>query len=108
MVLVEEDVGIDEVVLVLMTVVVTASLVVVVDAAIDEVVVTRGDDVVVLIGDDVVFELEITPNRPDCLSVAGIAREISALLKIPFKPFKHFERFNSFQKGLHLSKMFKV
>lgn len=27
---------------------------------------------------DVVFELEITPNRPDCLSHIGIAREISA------------------------------
>ncbi len=29
--------------------------------------------------DDIVLELEITPNRPDCLSVIGIAREISAL-----------------------------
>lgn len=29
--------------------------------------------------DDVVFELEVTPNRPDCLSVMGIAREIAAL-----------------------------
>ncbi|MGM0509062.1 MAG: phenylalanine--tRNA ligase subunit beta [Fusobacteriota bacterium] len=28
--------------------------------------------------DDVVFELEITPNRPDCLSHLGIARELSA------------------------------
>ena len=28
---------------------------------------------------DVVFDLEITPNRPDCLSVIGIAREIAAL-----------------------------
>ena len=28
---------------------------------------------------DVVFNLEITPNRPDCLSIIGIAREISAL-----------------------------
>ena len=28
--------------------------------------------------DDVVFELEITPNRPDCLSHIGIAREIAA------------------------------
>lgn len=27
---------------------------------------------------DVVFELEITPNRPDCLSHIGIAREIAA------------------------------
>lgn len=28
--------------------------------------------------DDIVFELEITPNRPDCLSHIGIARELSA------------------------------
>lgn len=27
---------------------------------------------------DVIFELEITPNRPDCLSYVGIAREIAA------------------------------
>lgn len=27
---------------------------------------------------DVVFELEITPNRPDCLSYLGIAREVGA------------------------------
>ena len=27
--------------------------------------------------DDVVLELEITPNRPDCLSMIGVAREIS-------------------------------
>jgi len=35
-----------------------------------------------LLGDylgDVVLNLEITPNRPDCLSVIGIAREIAAL-----------------------------
>ena len=28
---------------------------------------------------DVVLDLDITPNRPDCLSVIGIAREIAAL-----------------------------
>jgi len=28
---------------------------------------------------DIVYELEITPNRPDCLSFWGIAREIGAL-----------------------------
>jgi len=32
--------------------------------------------------DDFVLELEITPNRPDCLSIIGIAREISALKRI--------------------------
>ena len=34
-----------------------------------------------------VFELEITPNRPDCLSIVGIAREVAAIygteLKMP-------------------------
>jgi phenylalanyl-tRNA synthetase beta chain len=29
--------------------------------------------------EDIVFELEITPNRPDCMSVVGVAREVSAL-----------------------------
>jgi len=28
---------------------------------------------------DTVIELEVTPNRPDCLSVAGVAREIGAI-----------------------------
>ncbi|WP_065107516.1 phenylalanine--tRNA ligase subunit beta [Streptobacillus moniliformis] len=28
--------------------------------------------------DDIIFELEITPNRPDCLSHIGIARELAA------------------------------
>ncbi len=30
-------------------------------------------------GNDVVFDIEVTPNRSDCLSYLGIAREISAL-----------------------------
>lgn len=29
--------------------------------------------------DDVVLDINVTPNRPDCLSVFGIAREVSAL-----------------------------
>ncbi len=36
---------------------------------------------------ETVFELEITPNRPDCLSLIGIAREVAAIygaeLKMP-------------------------
>ena len=35
--------------------------------------------------DDYILELEITSNRPDCLSVIGIAREISAIYKLPLK-----------------------
>ncbi len=35
-----------------------------------------GDDIAAVIGaDDHVVEFEITPNRPDCLSVIGLARE---------------------------------
>ena len=30
-------------------------------------------------GSDFVFEAEVTPNRPDCLSIIGVAREICAL-----------------------------
>jgi phenylalanyl-tRNA synthetase beta chain len=33
---------------------------------------------------DVVFELEIAPNRPDALSVAGVARDLAARLRLPF------------------------
>ena len=29
---------------------------------------------------DTVFELEVTPNRPDCLSMSGVAREVAAVL----------------------------
>lgn len=29
--------------------------------------------------EDIVFELGITPNRPDCLSLLGVAREVSAI-----------------------------
>ncbi len=32
---------------------------------------------------DVIFDLEITPNRADCLSIMGIAREIAALTGQP-------------------------
>src|SRR5580704_11763644 len=34
---------------------------------------------------DTVFDIEVTPNRPDWLSVIGIAREISALTGNPLK-----------------------
>lgn len=33
--------------------------------------------------DDPVFEFEITPNRPDCLSVVGLARETAASFQLP-------------------------
>ncbi|MHB1381779.1 MAG: phenylalanine--tRNA ligase subunit beta [Thermoleophilia bacterium] len=35
---------------------------------------------------DEVMELEITPNRPDCLSVYGVAREVAAMTGAPLRP----------------------
>ena len=45
-----------------------------------------GDDIKPIIGmDDHVVEFEITPNRPDCLSVIGLAREASATFQQPLQ-----------------------
>ena len=45
-----------------------------------------GLDVAHILGlDDSIVEFEITPNRPDCLSVIGLAREASATFKRPLK-----------------------
>ena len=52
--------------------------------------------------DDTIFELEITPNRPDCLSHIGIARELAVYynkkLKLPEIKMheKHFEKTENF------------
>jgi len=41
---------------------------------------------------DIIFDLDVTPNRPDCLSVIGIAREIAALTGEPLRlPEIHYE-----------------
>ena len=45
-----------------------------------------GDDIKPVIGlDDHVVEFEITPNRPDCLSIIGLAREASATFDTPIR-----------------------
>jgi phenylalanyl-tRNA synthetase beta chain len=45
---------------------------------------------------DVVLDLDVTPNRPDCLSVIGIAREIAALtgesLRLPEVQYQETEK----------------
>ena len=44
-----------------------------------------GDEICAAIGlDDTSVEFEITSNRPDCLSVIGLAREVAATYGIPF------------------------
>ncbi len=35
--------------------------------------------------DDQIYHLSITPNRPDCLSMRGIAKEISAMTNLTYK-----------------------
>jgi phenylalanyl-tRNA synthetase beta chain len=40
------------------------------------------------VADDRVYEIEITPNRPDCLNIVGLAREVSAIVNKPFKARK--------------------
>ncbi len=45
-----------------------------------------GDDIrPVINADDHVVEFEITPNRPDCLSIIGLAREASATFNAPLR-----------------------
>ena len=48
--------------------------------------ISPGTSLVAALGlDDVMFELEITPNRPDCLSLIGVAREVRAETGNPLK-----------------------
>jgi len=52
---------------------------------------------------DHVMEIEVTPNRPDCLSVLGIARELSAasgvLIKLPESVRKNYMKKGSARGG---------
>src|SRR5262249_29434091 len=43
-----------------------------------------GEDVRPVLGlDDVIFELAITPNRPDAMAIVGVARELAAHFALP-------------------------
>ncbi|MBB6448290.1 phenylalanyl-tRNA synthetase beta chain [Geomicrobium halophilum] len=43
-----------------------------------------GSDALEILGlNDVIMELDLTPNRPDCLNMLGVAYELSALLDRP-------------------------
>jgi phenylalanyl-tRNA synthetase beta chain len=39
-----------------------------------------------LLLDDQVFDIDLTPNRADCFSVLGVAREVAALTSLPLQP----------------------
>jgi phenylalanyl-tRNA synthetase beta chain len=45
--------------------------------------------------------IEITPNRGDCLSVLGLARELSAITNIPLK--KHSDKLINFETNSNIS-----
>src|SRR5512135_2303615 len=47
-----------------------------------------GAETVSAFNDDWVLDLEITTNRPDCLSHFGVAREVAALYRTPLKLFR--------------------
>ncbi len=45
-----------------------------------------GEDIRPVVGiDDYIFDIAVTANRPDCMSVLGIAREVAAVLKKPLR-----------------------
>ncbi|MBO5240185.1 MAG: phenylalanine--tRNA ligase subunit beta [Clostridia bacterium] len=45
-----------------------------------------GEDIRKIVGlDDWIFDISITANRPDCQCILGVAREVAAVLKKPFK-----------------------
>jgi len=41
---------------------------------------------------DTIIELELTANRGDCLSIYGVARDLSAALNIEMKPFEYKQK----------------
>jgi phenylalanyl-tRNA synthetase beta chain len=53
--------------------------------------------------DDWVFEIEVTPNRPDCLSVTGVAREICAITGLEFKYYRY-----NFENEINIDKNFTI
>ena len=69
---------------------------------------TAGADFASLIGlNDITFDINITPNRADCLSHFGIARELSCILKRPLQIPQYGEAdFESSAKGNSIREQF--
>ena len=54
--------------------------------------------------DEVVLEIGVTPNRPDCLSVVGIAREVAAV----FGSELRYPKFQLVEEGEDIDKLARV
>jgi phenylalanyl-tRNA synthetase beta chain len=54
--------------------------------------------------DEVVMEIGVTPNRPDCLSVVGIAREVAAVIGSELK----YPKFQLVEEGEDIDKLARV
>ena len=50
--------------------------------------------------DDYVIDFEITPNRPDCLSMVGMAREAAATFNEKVRPGNKVQERNRQRRGL--------
>ncbi|HET6387584.1 MAG TPA: hypothetical protein VFJ58_29710, partial [Armatimonadota bacterium] len=51
--------------------------------------------------DDDVLQVELKPDRGDCLSIEGIAREVAALAAVPFRErFPRVQRIDDIPPGL--------
>ena len=59
-------------------------------------------------GGDFVFEIEITSNRPDCLSVIGVAREVAAILGNRLKVIGHRSKRKSLQPTTYNLQPFSI
>ena len=55
--------------------------------------------------EDIIFEIEVPPNRSDCLSHKGLAREISCLFSLPFSAKEYSIKGDD---SLSVQKSFKV
>ena len=61
-----------------------------------------GKPVKELFDTDVLFEVEVTPNRPDLLSHYGMAREMATLLESPLRPLDIPERTATSADGVRI------
>jgi phenylalanyl-tRNA synthetase beta chain len=64
-----------------------------------------GDSIVNPLGlNEVVMEIGVTPNRPDCLSVIGIAREVAAVIGAELK----YPEFRLVEEGEDIDKLASI